>query len=211
MGLKIIGSGFGRTGTMSTKMALEHLGFGPCHHMTEVMANPGQPAFWDAFAAGRDPDWAEVFKGYASQVDFPGACVWHELSVAFPEAKVIHTERPEDEWWASYSVTIGKFFAHRNTLPLPPPLVPIFETMDRLLVQNVMGGFDKDRALAAYRANNAKVRATIPADRLLVFTPSDGWGPLCGFLGVGVPDGAFPKSHAREEFWAHFGGEPATT
>jgi hypothetical protein len=37
MGLQVIGSGFGRTGTMSLKRALEQLGFGPCHHMEEVL------------------------------------------------------------------------------------------------------------------------------------------------------------------------------
>ena len=36
MTLRIIGAGFGRTGTNSLKLALEHLGFGPCHHMFEV-------------------------------------------------------------------------------------------------------------------------------------------------------------------------------
>lgn len=209
MGLKIIGSGFGRTGTMSTKMALEQLGFGPCHHMVEVMQNPAQPPHWDALARGEDPDWSEVFAGYASQVDFPGASVWHELSIAFPEARVIHTERPEEDWWASYSQTIGKFFAHRETLPLPPPVAAIFATMDTLLARGVFGGLDRDRSIAAYRRNNEKVRATIPADRLLVFSPADGWEPLCRFLNVPVPEAAFPRSNAREEFWALFGGEPA--
>ncbi len=208
MGLKIIGSGFGRTGTMSTKMALEQLGFGPCHHMTEVMQNPAQPAHWDALARGKELDWAEVFEGYAAQVDFPGASVWQDLAVAFPEAKVIHTERPEEDWWASYSTTIGKFFEHRQNLTLPSPIAEIFETMDKLLIEGVMGGLDKDNAISAYRRNNEKVRATIPADRLLVFTPSDGWDPLCAFLGVDVPEGDFPRSNAREEFWALFGGEP---
>jgi len=208
MGLKIIGSGFGRTGTMSTKMALEQLGFGPCHHMTEVMQNPAQPAHWDALARGKELDWAEVFEDYAAQVDFPGASVWQDLAVAFPEAKVIHTERPEEDWWASYSTTIGKFFEHRQNLTLPPPIAAIFETMDKLLIEGVMGGLDKDNAISAYRRNNEKVRATIPADRLLVFTPSDGWDPLCAFLGVDVPEGDFPRSNAREEFWALFGGEP---
>jgi hypothetical protein len=139
MGLKIIGSGFGRTGTMSTKMALEQLGFGPCHHMVEVMGNPAQPAHWAALAAGEELDWAQVFSGYTSQVDFPGAAVWHELSIAFPDAKVIHTERPEQEWWASYSQTIGKFFALRESLPLPPPIAAIFETMDKLIIKGVFG------------------------------------------------------------------------
>ncbi len=210
MSLKVIGSGFGRTGTMSTKLALEQLGFGPCHHMTEVMGNPDQPAYWKAYPEAAEVDWADVFAGYGAQVDFPGAAVWHQLSVAFPDAKVIHTERPEEDWWASYSATIGKFFELRESLPLPPPVAAIFETMDKLLIQGVMGGLGKDSAISAYRRNNEKVRATIPADRLLIFTPTDGWGPLCAFLGVEVPEGDFPRSHARDEFWAHFGGEPAT-
>ncbi len=209
MGLKVIGSGFGRTGTMSTKLALEQLGLGPCHHMVEVMGNPAQPAFWAALAAGEEVDWAEVFEGYNSQVDFPGAAVWHETSNAFPNAKVIHTERPEDEWWISYSATIGKFFDQRPNIPLPPPIAAIFETMEKLLLQNILGGkLDRDLAIAAYRKNNAKVREVIPADRLLVFTPTDGWTPLCRFLNVPVPANAFPRSNARDEFWAHFGGEP---
>jgi len=174
MGLKIIGSGFGRTGTMSTKMALEELGFGPCHHMVEVMGNPAQPPHWAALARGEDVDWEDVFDGYTSQVDFPGASVWHELSIAFPEAKIIHTERPEDDWWASYSATIGKFFQHRKSLDLPPPVSEIFDTMDTLLLERVFGGLDRDASLAAYRRNNEKVRATIPADRLLIFNPVDG-------------------------------------
>jgi hypothetical protein len=209
MGLKIIGSGFGRTGTMSTKMALEQLGFGPCHHMTQVMADPAQPPFWDALAAGEDVDWAEAFADYRSQVDFPGALVWHELTIAFPEARVIHTERPEEEWWASFSTTIGKFFALRETIALPPPLASIFATMDSLCVDRLLGGLDKESCLRAYRRNNEKVRATVPGENLLVFTPADGWDPLCRFLDVPVPSKAFPRSHARDEFWAHFGGEPA--
>jgi hypothetical protein len=209
MPLKVIGSGFGRTGTMSTKIALEQLGLGPCHHMVEVMSNPGQPAHWHAHAAGEEVDWAEVFAGYKAQVDFPGASVWHELSIAFPEAKVIHTERPEEEWWASYSATINKFWICRTRLDLPPPVAAIFETMDEILVQGVFGGTDRDSAIAAYRRNNEKVRDMITADRLLVFAPTDGWNPLCRFLGVPTPATDFPRSNARDEFWALFGGEPA--
>lgn len=209
MGLKVIGSGFGRTGTMSTKLALEELGFAPCHHMIEVIANPAQAEHWAAVTRGEDVDWEAVFDGYGAQVDFPGAAVWHELSIAFPEAKVVHTERPEAEWLASYASTIGKFFRLRQSLPLPPPLVAPFETMDRLIVDGIVGGHDEASVIAAYRRNNQKVRDTIPADRLLVFAPSDGWEPLCRFLDVPVPATPFPRTNARDEFWAHFGGEPA--
>src|SRR5919107_2308805 len=61
MAVKVIGAGFGRTGTASLKAALEELGFGPCYHMTEVFANPEHVDFWLAawrgeargFLAGR--------------------------------------------------------------------------------------------------------------------------------------------------------------
>lgn len=208
MSLKVIGSGFGRTGTMSTKIALEQLGFGPCHHMTEVMGDPDQRAHWTAYAAGEQVDWNQVFASYNAQVDFPGAAVWPQLLGAFPDARVIHTERPEDDWWASYSKTIGKFWRHYQALPVPPELVSLFDGMAELLAERVFGGMDRETSVAAYRRNNQAVRDTVPADRLLIFTPSDGWEPLCRFLGVPVPEGDFPRSNARDEFWALFGGEP---
>lgn len=82
--------------------------------------------------------------------------------------------------------------------------------MDKIVVQDLIGGADRDSAIAAFRRNNEKVRDTIPADRLLVFTPADSWEPLCRILGVDVPSTDFSRTHARDEFWAHFGGEPAS-
>jgi hypothetical protein len=51
MGLKIIGSGFGRTGTMSLKRALEQLAFGPCHHMEELIMHPEEYRHYREFSA----------------------------------------------------------------------------------------------------------------------------------------------------------------
>jgi len=210
MALAVIGSGFGRTGTMSMKMALEQLGFGPCHHMIEVVGNPAQPVHWKAIAAGQKVDWPEVFKGYNSQVDWPGAAVWRETSVAFPDAKVVHTERPEDEWWNSFSVTISKFFDRAPGLPLPPEIADIFRTMSGWFMKDTFADHtDRATAIAAYRRNNEMVRDTVPAERLLVFNVAEGWGPLCGFLERPEPATPFPRCHPRDEFWAHFGGEPA--
>ena len=42
--MRVIGAGFGRTGTMSLKVALETLGFGPCYHMIEVFRRPEHAA-----------------------------------------------------------------------------------------------------------------------------------------------------------------------
>lgn len=210
MSLKVIGSGFGRTGTMTMKEALGVLGLGPCHHMIEVMENPKQLPHWKAIAAGEQVDWADVFEGYTSQVDWPGAHVWHETSIAFPDAKVIHTERPEDDWWNSFNGTIGKFFAVYTDLELPPHITDIFDTMKSWLIDGTFSDFtDRDTAITAYRLNNQKVRDTIPADRLLVLNVAEGWAPLCRFLELPVPVTAFPHRHPKKEFWEHFGGEPA--
>jgi Sulfotransferase domain len=54
--LKVIGAGFGRTGTMSLKAALERLGFGPCYHMTEVFGHPEHNRFWVSSWRGEPAD-----------------------------------------------------------------------------------------------------------------------------------------------------------
>ncbi|MFB3041617.1 MAG: sulfotransferase family protein, partial [Candidatus Poribacteria bacterium] len=157
MSLKVIGSGFGRTGTMSMKEALEVLGLGPCHHMIEVMENPEQLAHWKAIAAGEPINWADVFEGYTSQVDWPGAHVWHETSITFPDARVVHTERPEDDWWESFNNTIGKFFAIGSDLDFPPHIADIFETMNGWFMKETFDDFtDRNSAIAAYRLNNER-------------------------------------------------------
>ena len=51
MKLKVIGAGFRRTGTESMRTALDILGFGPCHHMFEVIDNPEQTRRWRALVA----------------------------------------------------------------------------------------------------------------------------------------------------------------
>lgn len=211
MGLSIIGSGFGRTGTMSTKMALEQVGFGPCHHMSEVMQNPAQLAKWKSIASGTPVNWADVFAGYRAQVDWPGAAVWEQTVKAFPDAKVVHTERPENEWWNSFSVTIGKFFSIVPQLEVPPHIQDFFEIMAGWFMANTFADHaDRATAIAAYRQNNQKVRNMVSGNRLLVFHVQEGWEPLCRFLNVPVPDSPFPRSNPRGEFWTHFGGEPAS-
>ena len=117
MALRIIGAGFGRTGTSSMKIALEHLGFGPCHHMFEVRDNPQLLPHWEKVADGQPQDWDEAFAGYRSQIDWPGARVWRELAGHYPDAKVILTVRDPDEWYDSMSATVIPFIEGRGTYP----------------------------------------------------------------------------------------------
>jgi hypothetical protein len=67
-------------------------------------------------------------------------------------------------------------------------------------------GLDSEGLRAAFVAHNDAVRATIPANRLLVFQVTEGWAPLCEFLDVPVPDEPFPRSNDREEFWERVSG-----
>lgn len=211
MTLQVIGSGFGRTGTKSLKAALEILGFGRCHHMHEIVENPEQVRHWQRLAAGDPVDWSAVFAGYRSQVDWPGAHVWRELAQAFPEAKVVHTVRPEDKWWASFNKTIGKLMARYEELPLPPHIRDILSAWNDLAGKGTFGGVldDEEIALAAYRRRTSEVREALPPERLLVFDVAEGWGPLCAFLDVDVPDMPFPHHNLRADFWEVLGGEPA--
>lgn len=208
--LQVIGSGFGRTGTLSLKTALATLGFGPCHHMEEVFANPAQVAHWAGLAGGHGIDLHAAFAGYRAQVDWPGAHVWRELAAAYPEAKVIHSVRPEESWWRSFSATIGKVLVLYPTLPAPAHVRTMLEAAHTLIGQDTFHGAftDREAALAAYRARNAAVRAAIAPERLLVYDVAEGWEPLCRFLGVAVPDAAFPHLNTTEAFWAHLGGAP---
>jgi hypothetical protein len=59
---------------------------------------------------------------------------------------------------------------------------------------------DKDHVIGVYKAHNARVRETIPPERLLVYHVADGWGPLCDFLGVPAPEGPTPKVNSRDDF-----------
>src|ERR1700690_2653319 len=71
--MRVIGAGFGRTGTMSMQAALEILGH-RCYHMKEVTEHAGHLQAWHDFVAGRAPmDWQTLFKDFEATVDFP-AC-----------------------------------------------------------------------------------------------------------------------------------------
>lgn len=211
MALHVIGSGFGRTGTKSLKDALEQLGFGPCHHMHEIIEHPEQVRHWQALAEGRTPDWEAVFAGYRSQVDWPGAHYWRELAEAFPDARVIHTVRPEEKWWASFSSSIAKLVRVYPDMALPPQAKDILDAWTVFAGRPTFGEGIEDRetALSAYRQHTEAVRAGIAPDRLLVFDVAEGWEPLCRFLGVAAPDRPFPHHNLRADFWEVLGGEPA--
>ena len=200
MGIKVFSAGFGRTGTLSLKLALEELGFGPCHHMKEVIENgPVQVPLWHAAADGH-PDFVALYKGYNSAVDWPTAAFWRELAAGNPDAKVILSTRSAESWYSSFSETIlASLLARENW---PPPAVPWLSMVVKVVIDRSLGGrTDKEGVIATFHAHEAAVKAEIPASRLLVHTAKDGWEPLCAFLGVPVPATPYPRTNSKEEFF----------
>ena len=214
MPIQVIGAGLGRTGTLSLKAALEELGFAKCYHMGEVLARMDDARTWDAAVRGEPVDWDRLFAGYRATVDLPGCLFYRELLEKYPEAKVILTVRDPERWYDSMRQTI--YFAH-NAFPrwaaVLNPRMRVFRRMIDGLWERMFRGRFEDRAFAidVFNRHNEQVRRDIPADRLLVYEISQGWDPLCAFLGLPVPEGKpFPHLNDAAEFRAGSSGAPAS-
>jgi hypothetical protein len=201
MALDIIGAGFGRTGTSSLKIALEHLGYGPAHHMFEVRDNPHLLPVWEGAARGDAIDFDQAFAGYRAQVDWPGARYWRELAAHYPNAKVILTVRDPGDWFDSVQATIVPFTANRGNHGADHPNA-IAHMGHKLIVEGLFDNrlTDRAHATAIFRNHIAEVQATIPPARLLTFDVAEGWTPLCAFLGTPVPDISFPRLNSSKQF-----------
>ena len=201
MSLAVIGAGFGRTGTMSLKLALEHLGLGPCYHMRELLAHPAQDPVWHAATRGERVDWDALFEGYGSAVDWPVAAFWQQLAQHYPDARFILSVRDSHQWHESVLETIFK--ALSSTPDAGDSQTRIHRAMIReLILHRTFDGRldDAAHAIAVYERHNQAVRDGISAHRLLVVEAASGWEPLCAFLDCPVPDLPYPHSNSREEF-----------
>jgi len=204
MALKVIGAGFGRTGTKSLQAALETLGFAPCYHMTSLFAAPQESSGWRAAIAGKPVEWQTFLGAYQATVDWPGCTFYQELMAAFPDAKVILTVRDPEKWYDSAAATI---YGATQGLPsfihlLRPALGKVIDMVNELIWQKTFDNRFADRAhaIAVYNAHNAEVQRVVPPERLLVYTVKEGWEPLCHFLDVPVPDEPFPHLNDSAEF-----------
>ena len=82
------------------------------------------------------------------------------------------------------------------------------EMAKKIVIDRTFAGRLEDRAHAIeiYERHNQAVRdAFSGGDRLLEFEPSQGWAPLCKFLGKDVPDEDFPRVNDTASFQQRFG------
>jgi Sulfotransferase domain len=206
--MRVIGAGLPRTATTTQMAALEQLGFGPCYHMRDLLIDleSGLP-LWEAVVEGR-PDWQRIFKGAQSTVDWPAARYYRELMDEYPEAKVLLSVRSADGWVKSMQETVwGIYFGDSvmhhvcDARAVIDPLWRRYLDLMRAMTWNEPSGALASGATLAGLAHamerwNESVKRTVPAARLLVWDPNDGWEPLCKFLESDVP--AEPLPHLND-------------
>ena len=192
MALKVIGTGFGRTGTDSMRAALNMLGMGPTHHMFELGEDSPLRQPWLDLAKGAEPDWNVLFAGYHACVDWPSAYYWRALIAKYPDAKVLLTLRSAESWWTSFEATILKHIQSRQD----PEGLGIL-----LVAEQVFGGRpdDREHAIATFNRNTEEVIETVDPERLLIHNLGDGWDPLCNWLGVPVPEVDYPSGNTTKD------------
>lgn len=200
MSVQVIGAGWGRTATNSLRLSLEQLGFGDCHHMFFVGDNQERLLpLWNEALDGR-PNWDAILQGNPAAVDWPVAGYWRELIELYPEAKVVLTTRSSESWYESFSQTILKVVSEPEEAPEDKQ--PLLRMARRAVVRSTGIDFSRDALIARFKAHEAAVKANVPADKLLVFSPQEGWPPLCEFLGKPIPEIPFPRSNYRDNFFA---------
>ena len=185
--LRVIGAGFGRTGTLSLKVALERLLGGRCYHMTEVLGNRDHVEVWADKGQGKDVDLDTVLGDFVAAVDWPTTRYYAELAEQNPEAKVVLTVRDPERWYESTRETIFELTAAVGVRPVcwlaAVTRLRRFRNMTSDIIWGPRGHFggrfeDRDHAISVYQAHIEEVRERIPSDRLLEYEIKQGVGPV---------------------------------
>ena len=196
--MKLIGAGFGRSGTMSIKEALDQLGAGPCYHMKIALPRYHHLRFFMRAWKGEKVNWKRFFRKYNSVVDWPTCSLYKQLMNEYPDAKILLNVRDPEKWYDSMHETI---WAIQPAFPFwfPPVVRRIHDEI--IWKDNLKGVFeDREKTIGVYKEWIEEVKRTVPPERLLVYDVKEGWSPLCEFLGVPVPDNPFPHINERKSF-----------
>ena len=200
--MKIICVGIGKTGTTSISKALRHLGYTVFDWEEQVF--DFQDHWVDVFQNGAQLDVKRVYQHADAVVDAPGNFFWEEILEAYPDSKVILSEREEDSWLKSLVNQLQVFEAviSRRFLVVlsPTSRKQIFILYSHLTA--ILGSADPKSACVLrtrYRMHNHRVKSLVPPEKLLVYNVKQGWKPLCDFLGCEVPTVAFPHENVKGE------------
>ena len=208
--MKLIGAGLPRTATTTQMIALEMLGL-PCYHMRDMMMDlETSVPQWRQALEGNGP-WDDIFEGKESTVDFPASYFWRELIDVYPDAKVLLSVRSGESWVDSMQNTIAQIWfgdslmhhlaqAQYQIDPLYAGWLDVLYDMWSKRGMLVNTGGDGAMMASQMEEWNQEVIDTVPAERLLVWNPKEGWDPLCEFLEVPVPEQPLPHVNDTENF-----------
>jgi Sulfotransferase domain len=211
--MKVIGAGLPRTATTTQAIAFEMLGFGPCYHMRNLMMDWERGLdLWEPAARG-NPDWEAIFGDAQSTCDWPAARYYKEILDHYPDAKVVLSVRAPEGWVRSMRDTVWAIYFGDSVMhhlcEARAALDPLWRRfMDLMTVmtwdESVLGPpeatYDDAGLAAGMERWNERVKRDVPADRLLVWEPRDGWEPLCEFLEVDVPGEPLPNVNDTAAF-----------
>lgn len=213
MSIKIIGAGLPRTGTNTLKESLEKLNYKKTYHMKELLVKPENLHYWLTLKETGSTNWDELYKGYQATVDFPGYPWYKEHMKQYPDAKVILTVRPFEKWYTSVYSTIWKAGPQTLSEKIAMMSKLLFNSRLRSVIKcvkfskkvifetHLQGKFeDKDFAEKIFNKHIEDVKAYVPKEKLLVYDVSEGWEPLCKFLGVPEPNEPIPHLNKKENF-----------
>ena len=200
-----------RTGTLTQKVALEMLGFGPCYHMVDVLADLDQAKLWQRALDGEAP-WEQIFDGFNSTVDWPGGYFYRELIDVYPDAKVLLSVREPQAWERSMRETVWAVRHGESLVRLLSSAQAhvneqwrgFLEMIDRLVWEGegtfASGHAEPQQLIDTMIRHNREVEEVVPSERLLVWDVKEGWERLCEFLEARVPPQPFPHVNDRTEF-----------
>ena len=210
-GFVLVGAGLPRNGTLSTKVALEKLLKGNVYHGTNMFKRPEDRPFWWKALEGKasEAGYRETLADFRGGVDYPVARFYKDILAAHPEAKVLLNVRDPAAWYVSVRDSILKYGRTIEQWPVTWffALIGLSDTHAIALAicdhrppwsSSGLGMFGavragEETAIRFYNDHVNEVKASVPADRLLVWQVKEGWAPLCKFLDRPIPDEAFPR------------------
>ncbi len=187
------------------------LGLEPCYHWVNVLADLDQVDVWNRALDG-DAPWEEVFGGFQATVDWPGGYFWRELMDHYPDAKILLSVREPEKWEPSFRETIWNMGHGESLIRLlssarghvDPQWNRYLQLVERMFWTGqgtfAAGHEQPEQLIAGFERHNEEVKANVPSERLLVWSVTEGWEPLCEFLELPVPAGPMPHVNDRETF-----------
>nr|XP_018667268.2 uncharacterized protein LOC101242256 [Ciona intestinalis] len=206
--MKVIFAGYIKTGTQSIKEALQILGYSTCDYFDNFWYLEKE---WTKILTegGSVDDFRKMYEGVDAVTGVPCNHFWKELHEAFPEAKIIFTTRDEERWLNSVRRQFEDFEKDFSYIIMQ---ISTYSGWKYFCLSNkfhnvTLGTWrtwpwskfviSRTILLRLFRSHTQDVIQNAPKEKLLLFRLSDGWGPLCDFLGENIPDTPFP--HMNKE------------